>query len=271
VAPGVGADAPTLQETAETSMASGVNVTGLTLRAVATPLAAVGDGMQTAITVELTYPLAPGTQRIHDTLALSVYALDPDARVKARTIRQLRFAGAAPAQDAVTVLLDDLVELPSDALTIRIGVASQQLGRAGTVHLPLIVPDPTAGDVQLSGERCCHWPGRPASTGAQRRFDCSSRALSADDRANVFARGDGPRLRPRLLARRRRPQITVAITGATRQQPTLTGIETLRGRAHGTFAVDLPLAGLTSGPSVIEIGARLGRHVATRQTPVTIK
>jgi hypothetical protein len=151
VAPGVGADAPTLQETAETSMASGVNVTGLTLRAVATPLAAVGDGMQTAITVELTYPLAPGTQRIHDTLALSVYALDPDARVKARTIRQLRFAGAAPAQDAVTVLLDDLVELPSDALTIRIGVASQQLGRAGTVHLPLIVPDPTAGDVQLSG------------------------------------------------------------------------------------------------------------------------
>jgi hypothetical protein len=40
---------------------------------------------------------------------------------------------------------------------------------------------------------------------------------------------------------------------------------------HGSFAVDLPLAGLTPGAYVIEIAARLGSDTATRRIPFTIK
>jgi VWFA-related protein len=152
VAPGARADAPELAQTVEAAMAAGVNVSGLTLRAVATPLAAAGDRVQTAITVELTYPLdVDGPARIDDTLALSVYALDPDARVRARSTRELRFAGTAPPRPSVPLLLDDVVELPTEALTIRVGVASRALGRAGTVQLPLEVFDPAGDPLALRG------------------------------------------------------------------------------------------------------------------------
>jgi hypothetical protein len=251
-------------------MASGVNVAGLTLRAVATPLAATADRMQTAVTVELTYPLQPGTPRIDDTLALSVYALDPDARVKARSIRQLRVAGSAPPRDSVTLLLDDLVELPSEPLTIRVGVASQRLGRAGTVQLPLDVPDP-GDDLQVSGIAIGVAGARAPALNAASIAPVvpfqptTARAFAGSETLRIFGRA--------YWRGAAAPAVTVRIesAAATPRAAALGVPRAVRGRQEGAFDVTLPLAGLASGRHVLVIEAGAKGRTAVREIPIVIR
>jgi hypothetical protein len=225
--------------------------------------------MQAAIAVALTYPLQPGTRHIDDTLALSVYALDPDARVRARSTRQLRFAGSAPARPSVPLLLDDVVELPTERLTIRVGVASRQLGRAGTVQLPLDVVNPSDGALQLSGIAIgVAGPTPPALNAAAIAplvpfQPTTTRAFAGQETLRVFGRvfwrGGEP------------PEVTVGLQSspALVQRAALLAVPAERGRQQSAFEVALPLAGVAPGATAVEVTARLpdGR-IATRVVPI---
>jgi VWFA-related protein len=128
----------------DTAMSAGVNVSAIALRAVASPMAPGAKGMKTVVTIEATYPARPdGSRQIDDELQMKILALDPDAKVKASSERTLHFKGTAPDQHAISLLIDDVVDLPSQPLTLRFGLSSRSLGMAGTVQMPVDVPKPS--------------------------------------------------------------------------------------------------------------------------------
>jgi hypothetical protein len=271
VAPGRAEETPSLQETIDTAMASGVNVSGLWMRATATPLSATTDGMTAAVTVEMAYP-APGdgSPRIEDTLALRIYALDSDAKVKARSARDLRLGGPAPsAEQPVTILIDEAIDLPPQPVTLRIGIGSTALGRAGTVQVPLEgynADDP----LQLSGIAIGvvgrHLPSLNAGA-------IASLIPFQPVTARAFASGDTLRVFGRAFWRSgTEPIVTVRIVGTPPQQAELEVSPTYRNTKQGAFDVTLPLAQLPSGEYVLEVAARAERgDPVTRWVPFAVR
>jgi hypothetical protein len=273
VAPGANAAAAPLNVTAESAMSSGVDVLGLTLRASATPIAPGDKGMQTAVTIEVTYPApADGSRRIADTLAVSIYALDPDARIKQAVSRQIRLDGQAPDDRDVTLVIDDLVDLPSERLTLRMGVASEQLGRAGTVQMPIDVPKPTDGRLQLSGIAIgLAAPAPPAM---------NAKAIAAvvpfqPTTSRSFARADTLRVFGRAFWRSRDPiVVTMGLKGvaSASSQVALQPFPGVRGGQAATFDAPLPLNQLAPGAYVLEITARpKGGAPVTREMPFVVR
>lgn len=135
------------------ALSAGVNVTALPLRMFVTPVSATPKGMIAAVSIEVTYPVgSPDARKIDDDLHLTIFALDPDATVRATSSRALRFSGTAPAGgSSVTFMIDDVIDLPALPLTVRAGVASRALGVAGTVQMSLDIPDPSRGPLTMSG------------------------------------------------------------------------------------------------------------------------
>ena len=142
----------TTQQTLDQAMGAGVNVSGLTIRAFAAPIAATPRGMTTVVTVDVTYPASGGPATpIDDELRMTVMALDPDAKVKATVARDWHVT-ATPAPDrSLSVRINEVVDLPSQPLTLRIGVASPTVGRAGTIQLAVDVPNPSSAKLQIGG------------------------------------------------------------------------------------------------------------------------
>lgn len=128
------------------AMAAGVNVAGLSLRAFAEPIASDGKKLNVAVSVEVTYPApADGSGRFDDNLDLKILALDPDAKTKVTAGRVHHFTGPAPATGSVTFLINEVILVPAQFLTLRIGVGSQALGKAGTVMVPIDMPKESKG------------------------------------------------------------------------------------------------------------------------------
>jgi VWFA-related protein len=273
VAPGARPDAPSLQQTIDAAMSAGVNVAGLTLRAAAAPLGVSAKGVNTAITVEVSYPSpADGSRRIDDTLALTVYAIDADAKVKARSSRQLRFAGTAPSDQPVTLLIDDLIELPPQPITLRIGLASQQLGRAGTVQMAVDVPKPADSRLQLGGIAIgVAGVAAPALNAAAIKSTVPFQPTTA----RVFAATDSLRVFGRAFWRSKDAAVvTVGIKAipASLKQPALVTSPGISGGQDAAFDATVPLAGLAPGRYVLEIAARLGSgKPVTREVPLTVR
>ena len=152
VASGATAAATDATPVLDTAMSAGVNVSGITLRSFAAPIGSGAKGTTTIVTLEVTYPApADGSRHIDDDLEMSVLALDPDAKIKASAGHKLHFTGTTPNQSPVTFLVDDVIDLPSQPLTLRVGLASRVLGKAGTVQFPIDVLKPSDSRLQLSG------------------------------------------------------------------------------------------------------------------------
>ena len=273
VAPGARSEAASLKETIDTAMSAGVNVSALTLRASATPLAPGTKGMLTAITVGLSYPPpADGSGRIDDTLALTLYALDADAKVKATSSRQLQVTGFTPPDQPVALLMHDVTELPSQPLVLRVGVASRNLGTAGTVQLSVNVPKPSDARLQLSG----------IAIGA---VGVSAHVLNAQviatllpfqpTTARTFSSADTLRVFGRAFWRARDAVVvTLAVRNvpASLTQPALTTTAGIQGGREATFEAKVPLAGLATGDYVLEISARLKTgNTVTREVPFVVR
>ena len=97
----------------------------------------------------------------------------------------------------MTFLIDDAMDLPSQALTLRIGVASRALGRTGTVQLPVEVPK-AGGPPAISGLAVTSDDQPPIGVmgeGAHRR----SRPVPARAHADVRGVGHAPGVRPAVL------------------------------------------------------------------------
>jgi hypothetical protein len=273
VAPGARPDAPTLTETMDAAMASGVNVSGLNLRAVATPLGIGEKGMMTAVTVDLSYPLqVVGPHRIDDAVILTVTALDPDGKVKSTISRQLKIAGGAPGAQSVSLLLNEVLELPPQRLTLRVGVASQQLARAGTVQLPIDVPNPGDARLQLSG----------VSIGVA---GSKALALNADilkpvvpfqpTTTRTFAVTDTLRVYGRAFWRdKAEAEVMISIKNVpgTLRQAALSALPGIKGGQQGAFDAEVPLKQLAPGSYLLVVTAQLkGRGVVRREIPFVLQ
>lgn len=128
------------------AIGAGVNVAGLPLRAFAEPIASDGKNTTIAVTVEVTYP-APvdGSTRIEDNVELRLLALDPDAQQKASSTRTHHFTAPVPGAGTASFLINEVITLPAQPLTLRIAVGSQSLGKAGTVQLVVDLPRASKG------------------------------------------------------------------------------------------------------------------------------
>jgi hypothetical protein len=254
------------------AMATGVNVSALQIRATAAPLLPSARGMMTTVTVELTYPARPdGSRQLDDELRLNVLAMDPDARIKAAAERALRFQGTASENGPTTIVIHEVIELPSQLLTLRIGVAAKALGKAGTVQMSVDVPKASDSRLQITGVVIAP-VGRSApalnaeAIAAVIPFQpAATRTFAAQDTLRVFGR---------LLWRSRdAAAVTIGVKGvpATTQQPVLVS-SNANGGQIAVFESKVPLSGLTPGTHVLAISARLksGKPIV-REIPFEIR
>lgn len=132
------------------AMASGVDMRGLTLRAHVAPLLPLDKGMRSAITIQVTYPTV-ASDLPFDNVKVQVLALDDDGKIKARLDRGYTFKAPQSQRESATFLINDTLDLPAQPLTVRIGVSSRALGRTGTLQVPVTVPKPSDGQLQMGG------------------------------------------------------------------------------------------------------------------------
>jgi hypothetical protein len=255
----------------DTAMSAGVNVAGLPIRVFAAPLAAGPKGVATAVSVEVTYP-APtdGSRAIDDTIDLGVIAVDPDGKIKAQSKREMRFTATltAPASGPLTFLMDDAIDLPSQPLTLRVGVASRTLGAAGTSQMPIDVPKLSSSHVQLTGV-VIGFDGAPrepslnaAVIGPLVPFQpTAARAFAASDTLSVYTRAFWG-------GKESAADVTVTVSGPVSfpaKTVTLTGSRT-NGHAEATLDTTVPLASLAAGKYVLTIDAHLANGESARRT-----
>jgi VWFA-related protein len=258
------------------AMGAGVSVADVSLRAVASPIAASATGLSTVVTVEVTYPVqADGPPQVDDDLQLRVLALDPDGKVKAATERVFHVTGLSAHAPSTTFQMNDRLELPTQALVLRIGVSSRLLGKTGTVQIGVEVPKPSDDKLQIGGVVLGVADG-PASTQA---FDVihdlvpfqptTERTFTAADTVRVFA--------PVFWSGKdASATVTVSVPGVSSvpaRTVTVSGAASV-GERHwqGTVAVTLPLAGLAAGRYGLAVDVRLPNgQTATRQIAFAVR
>jgi VWFA-related protein len=258
------------------AMSAGVNVSGLSLRAIVAPVAASPKGMTSAVTIEVTYPVPEASRRISDDLRISVLALDVEGKVKATVEQNRGFTGTAPdGQAVVTFLIDDVIELPSEPLTIRVGVASRALGRTGTVQLPLDVPKPSDGRLQIGA--LVLTTDDPPPVGVMGGELIADVVPFQPRLTRVFAVTDTIRVFARLFWDSRDPTVAVTLTLAGRrssppQTLTLTGAVVSGNRRQAELDTSMALTELAPGDYVLRVAAKLANgQVATREIPIGVK
>jgi VWFA-related protein len=272
------APAPAVTDTKpalDTAMSAGVNVSGLSLQAIVSPLAPAAGGMRSAVTIEVTYPVPENTRRISDDLRIHVLALDVEGKVKAKVEQGRGFTGNAPEGRAVvTFLIDDAIDLPSEPLTVRVGVASRALGRTGTVQLPVEVPR-ADGRLAISGLALTSDDQPPI--GAMAKDLIADLVPFQPVVARSFAISDSLRVFGRLFwdSRDETVVVIVAVANARRevQPPVLTLTGTASGnRRQAELDTTLRLADLAPGSYVLRVSAKLANgQTAVREIPIQIR
>lgn len=274
-APAASTAAESTKPALDSAMSAGVNVSGLSLQAIVSPLAPVAAGMRSAVTIEVTYPVPEGTRRISDDLRIRIMALDEEGKVKASVEQNRAFTGTAPDNQAsVTFLIDDAMDLPSQALTLRIGVASRVLGKTGTVQLPVEVPK-AEGRLAISG--------LALTSEDQPPIGAMSKELIADlvpfqpVLTRTFALSDTVRVFSRLFweSRDASADVTVEIgnarTGVTKTL-TVTGAVISGNRRQGDIDASLRFPDLAPGNHVLRVTAKIGNgQTAVKELPIQIR
>ena len=120
------------------AMANPTPGSDLALTAFVAPVAAVARGATAIVTMTVAYPRVVGD----DDLQVALLAADSDGRVIKSQPQSFHVSLASAAgPPAVTLVLDDSMELPTGSWTLIVGVESQMLRQIGTVHLPVLVAD----------------------------------------------------------------------------------------------------------------------------------
>jgi len=265
-----------LAETLDAAMGAGLDVSGLSMRAFAAPLAAGSRGMRTGVTIEVTYPMPPDGQRqLDDDLRVSVMALDPDGKVKASSTRPWHVSAQVPTEQSITFLVNDVIDLPSESFTLRIGAASRVLAKTGTIQVPLDVPKPSKGSVQLSGLAIgLAGPPREPVVGAKLLegvvpFQPTPlRTFLASDTIRVFAHlFSSSKATPNAAIR-----LTDAVGAIALEQPIAVTLASVDGRGEAALDTTVPLASLRAGDYVLTVEVRTtSGDAVSRAIPVSIR
>ena len=126
------------------ALGAGVVDPSLPIRAVAAPLEpALRGTVKTLVTIEVGYPPPESSQATawKDDVRVGLLALSPDAKIRASFQRPITFTGQWKRTERATFVLNETIDLPAEALTLRVGVTSSALTRTGTAHLRVDVPD----------------------------------------------------------------------------------------------------------------------------------
>jgi hypothetical protein len=207
---------------------------------------------------------------VDDDLQTSVVALDPDGKVKATSARAIHVTSLVPdGATSVAFLINDTIVLPSQGLMLRVGVASQALGKAGTIQLPVDVPKASDSKLQWGGvvlgfadflrEAALRGdaikplvPFQPTTT----------RTFTATDSLRVFGRIFWG-------SKDAAADVTLTITGAVGRAPqtlSITGAPSAANaaRREGTLTTVVPLKGLTAGVYTLHLEAKLANGQVAR-------
>jgi hypothetical protein len=259
-APSAARSTATLVDTVGSALAAGVNVSGLPLRAFAEPMATDGKNTTIAVTVEVTYPVPlDGSKRFDDNLELSLLALDPDAKTKASSARTLHFTGPAPAAGTVSFLVNDVLVVPAQPLTLRVAVGSQALGKAGMIQVPIEMPRESKG-LTMGGIAV-------GFDGAPREAAMAPEALAAlipfqPTTSRTFVTSDVLRVFGHIYWKDSgaQPQVAMTLTGpsgTTTSAPTLSAMKSAGDQQDAVIAAVLPMNGLAAGRYHLAISATL--------------
>ena len=134
------------------ALGAGLDDPGLPVRVFAAPLALTARGLtRTLITIDLAYPTPEGGRgALADDLRVGILALSPDGKIKASFQRPIEFKGQWKPAAQGRFVINELIDLPPEQLTLRVGITSRALGRTGTAHIPLNVPNFKSTDLRVS-------------------------------------------------------------------------------------------------------------------------
>ncbi|HUR21883.1 MAG TPA: VWA domain-containing protein [Vicinamibacterales bacterium] len=255
-----------LEESMAAAMASGVDMRGLTLRAQVAPLLPFDKAMRSTVTIQVTYPTV-STDLPFDTVKVRVLAIDADGRIRAQSDRGYTFKAPASQRESATFLINEAIDLPAQALTMRIGVSSRALGRTGTIQMPVTVPKPSDAHLQMGAAVIgLTGPARESAFG--------------DDRVRglvpfqpTTTRQFGQRSTIRVFApffwRGRDEVVNVTLTLRSadfeiRREESVKSVSQDQGRQLTTLDTLIPMAKL-SGPITMHIKGRLANGQSTEQ------
>lgn len=254
------------------ALAAGVADPTIPIRAVATPLAPAPRGVRTLVTIEVAYPApASGREDWKDELRVGILALSPDASIKASFQRPLTFTGQWKPTERATFIINETIDLPAEALTLRVGVTSKALARTGTAHMRVQVPN-------LRGNRLVMTPlvlGTPSSeSDASTGLDLvralvpfqptTQRTFSKTERLSVYSRAYWGGTDPTL-------PFEIAIDDVAAQNVQAASSPHGAGRRRAALDASVSLEALSPGPHVLSVTARVGKEVVRREVPFEVK
>jgi len=226
------------------------------------------QGMKTIVTVEVTYPAPLDGSKIDDTLQFGVLALDNDGKVKGSSRQAFRFTGSPNGASEVTYAINDIIELPSQPVVLRVGVASQTLNKAGAIHIPVEAMSP-AGDKLQIGPAVIGFEG-PLRQAAVPPGALKDLVPFQPTTTRMFEASDTLRVFDRLFWASRDETVTVTLSVAGTPVPsqtlTLEGSRTANGRFDAALDTTLPLSDLPAGQYVLAIDAKLSNGQTARRT-----
>jgi hypothetical protein len=260
------------------ALGAGLPDPSLPIRAFVAPLAAGPKGARVLVTVEVAYPVPEGgfTGGLEDEWRLGILALDPDARIKASFQRPMTFTGTWKPSARGTIVVNEVIDLPTQALTLRVGVTSKALGRTGTAHLPLVVPDFRKNALQMTplvlGVYDDDAPDAVVGLDIIRPFvpfqPTTTRVFKAGDAIQVFARAYWKSNETSVEAE----VVTLGPGAGSPMQVTLQGQRTRSGQMEAVLDEAVSLAGLSPGSHVLRVTLRGSKPVpVVREVPFEIR
>jgi VWFA-related protein len=272
--PLAGAPAATAKSTLTATMNAGFNVPGLSVRAFAAPIAATEKGMSVVVTTEITYPpVAAGPVAPDEILHWEILALDPDGKIKG-SVEHAAPVSSSPAGSRF--VLNDVLDLPMQPLTIRVGASSQALGKTGSVQLVVDVPDVSSSKLQVGGiilgvVGAAGEPARePDNLKALVPFQpTTTRTFAATDTLQVFAPlfwASKDAAAHAVVSVRHGPDVVA------HQETDVQGVVTKGAHRTAPARADLPLSGLAAGQYTLDLEVQLPNgQSAARTVPFEIK
>ena len=252
------------------ALGAGVVDPSIPIRAVAAPLEpAPGGRVRTLVTIEVGYPPPEPTQTgWKDDVRVGLLALSPDARIRASFQRPLTFTGEWKRTDRATFVLNETIDLPTEALTLRVGVTSTALAATGTAHLRVDVPDIRGSRLVLTpivlGTSS---PESDASTGldlvrALVPFQpTTQRTFATSDNLHVYSRaywgGTDATLPFEIAVDDANAPVRLTVSSAASPNGA--------GRRRAALDATVSLAALSPGPHVLSVTAQIGRDKPVRR------
>lgn len=86
----------------------------------------------------------------NDEWRVGILVLDADGRTKASFQRPVTFTGAWKPSAHGTFVVNEVIDVPSKPVTFRVGVTSRALGKTGTAHIHVDVPDYRDRELRVS-------------------------------------------------------------------------------------------------------------------------